>query len=153
MPQYPIHGSKYFDIREFVDEKTWRILGIKAACLIDPAIVRVADLLRLKVGVPVYVNTWHTGGEFSQSGFRPKWSRVGGDLSQHRCGRAVDVKVSGMTPKAVHGVIMAHSEEFEAAGLTTLENLKDTPTWSHLDCRPKIPGWHQDSGFLIVRPV
>lgn len=156
MPEYPIHNSQYFDAREFVDERTWKILGIKSACLIDPAIVRVADLLREKVGVPVVVNNWHyaKNGEpiYKASGFRAIWEKVGGQLSQHRCGRAADFKVRGMTPARVFAIIMANQTEFEAAGLTTVESLTFTPSWLHLDTRPKVQGWHPGSGFLIVEP-
>lgn len=156
MPKYPIHGSPYFDCREFVDERTWKILGEKSACLIDPAIVRVCDLLREKVGVPVVVNNWSFAkpGQniYKASGFRAVWEKVGGKLSPHRCGRAADIKVDGMTPSWLFSIIMAHEAEFEAVGLTTIESLAYTPTWLHADCRPKVDGWHPKTGFLIVRP-
>jgi len=156
MPTYPLHNSQHFDVREFVDERTWNILGVKAACLIDPAIVRVCDLLREKAGVPVRVNTWHYAkpGEtvYKASGYRATWEKVGGELSQHRCGRAADVKIVGLTPKAVMALITANQAEFEAAGLTTVESLQFTRSWNHLDCRPKVQGWHPVKGFLVVKP-
>lgn len=156
MPQYSIHGSKYFDVRELVDPRTFGILGIKSACLIDPAIIRVADLLREKVGVPVTINNWHFAkkGEsiYKASGFRAIWEKVGGQLSQHRCGRAADFKVKGMTPILVLSIIMAHKAEFMEAGLTTIEDVEFTKTWLHLDVRPRVPGWHPDGDLLIVKP-
>ena len=156
MQQFPIHGSKYFDVRELVDARTWRILGPKAACLIDPAIVRVLDEIREISGMPVTVNNWHfvRPGQtlYDSSGFRAVWDETGGDLSQHRCGRAADIKVRGFTPAHVHTLINANTEIFERAGLTTVENLEFTRSWSHLDCRPKIEGWHPKTGFLIVNP-
>jgi len=57
-PEYPIHGSMWFDVREWVDERVWKSRGIKSAELIDPKIIRIADLLREKSGVPVTVNNW-----------------------------------------------------------------------------------------------
>ena len=156
MPTYPIHGSKYFDVREWVDARTFGILGKKAACLIDPTIIRIADLLREKTGRVVVVNNWHYAKSddtvYKASGFRAIWEKVGGTLSQHRCGRAGDFKVQGMTPREVLAVIMANMEEFEAAGLTTIEDVSVTLSWLHLDCRPKVPGWHPEKGFLIVQP-
>lgn len=150
----PIHGSKHFDIVEFVDRRTWQALGFKAACLIDPKIVRVCDLLREKTGKAVWVNNWFLkGGKFDSSGYRAIWDPEGGSLSQHRCGRAADVKVSGMTPAEVLKVIMDNAAEFEAAGLTTIENIKFTRSWVHLDCRPRVDGWHPKTGFLIVDPA
>ena len=70
MPEYPLHNSPYFDVREMVDQNTFKALSVNAAWLIDPKIVRVLDLLREKLGAPVVVNNWHTGGPFKSSGFR-----------------------------------------------------------------------------------
>jgi hypothetical protein len=153
MPEYPIHGSKYFDVREFVDERTWGIRGIKAAELIDPKTVAICDLIREKAGAPVTVNNWHFAkpGEsvYKASGYRAIWEKVGGQLSQHRCGRAADVKVKGLIPLRVFQIIQANRAEFEAAGLTTMEDLRYTPTWAHVDCRPRLEG---NTGILIVKP-
>lgn len=148
-----LHGSKWFDIVEFVDQRTCRALGFKAACLIDPKIVRVCDLLREKSGRPVTVNNWFKrDGQYKSSGYRAVWDKTGGLLSQHRRGCAADVKVLGFTPRQVFDLIMDNSIEFEACGLTTMENLDFTPTWNHLDTRPRIDGWHPKTGILIVKP-
>ena len=148
MPQYPIHNSEYFDVRELVDANTFKALGINAAWLIEPKIVRVLDLLRDKLGAPVVVNNWHVGGPFKSSGFRSMSDKTGAMFSQHRRGCAADVKVSGRTPKDVLSVINANFEEFKSAGLTTVEDVNFTPTWLHLDCRPV----QIENQFRIVRP-
>lgn len=154
MPQYPIHESKWFDVREFVDETTWKIMGEAAAWLIDPTIVRVCDLLREKSGAPVTVNNWHFASKgqsiYKASGYRAVWENIGGKLSQHRCGRAADVKVRGLTPFMVSTLINMRESDFKEAGLTTMESLKYTPSWTHLDCRPVIHGRYPEKGFLIV---
>lgn len=149
MPDYQIHGSKYFDVREFVDARTWGVLGVKAAWLVDPKIVAICDLIREKTGVPVTVNNWHMGGNYDSSGYRAIWDNTGGKLSQHRCGRAADVKVKGLAPLQVFQIIQANKAEFEAAGLTTMEDLRYTPTWTHLDCRARL---EDKTGILIVKP-
>lgn len=153
MPEFPIHGSKYFDIREFVDKKTWDMLGHKSAWMIDPKIVAVCDLLREKIGLPVKINTWHYAKKgqpvYVDSGFRAKWSNVGAMLSQHRTGRAADVKVDGIKPVQIQQLIAANEAEFIAAGLTAMENVSYTPTWCHLDCRPRLM---EHEGLLIVNP-
>lgn len=153
MPDYPIHGSKHFDVREFVDERTWGIRGIKSAELIDPKTVAICDLIREKTGAPVTVNNWHFAKPrdtvYNASGYRAIWEKVGGQLSQHRSGRAADIKVRGFSPLQVFQIINANKTDFEAAGLTTIEDLKFTPTWLHVDCRPRLDG---STGFRIVKP-
>ena len=148
MPEYPLHNSPYFDVRELVDANTFKALSVNAAWLIDPKIVRVLDLLREKLGAPVVVNNWHTGGPFKSSGFRSMSDKTGAIFSQHRRGCAADVKVSGKTPNEILFVINANFQEFKAAGLTTIEDVKFTPTWLHLDCRPV----QIENQFRIVRP-
>lgn len=148
MPEYPIHGSKYFDVREWVDQRTWSIMGAGSAQLIDPTIIRVFDLLREKSG-PIKVNDWHAGGRFKASGFRAIWEKTGGQLSQHRCGRAGDGKSSRYRPMELFEIIMEYQVEFKHAGLTCIEALEFTPTWIHLDCRPVVA---PADGFVMVRP-
>lgn len=156
MKSIPIHGSKWFVIQEWVDRATWNALGVAAAWMIDPAIVRVCDLLRELAGVPVTVNNWHywKRGQplYLSSGYRSKFDRTGAAYSQHRCGRAADVKVSGFSPSLVVELIQKNAAEFEAAGLTTIENVAFTKTWTHLDVRPRIENLHPEHGFLIVDP-
>lgn len=155
MTEFPLHNSPYFDVREFVDERTWRALGEMSASLIDPMIVRVFDLLREAAG-PIVVNNWHRkrhGTVFDSSGFRAVWDKTGGQLSQHRCGRAGDAKSTRYTPAQLYQIILNRQDEFLAAGLTTIEDLKHTPTWLHLDCRPLVGVWKEFAKpFLIVTP-
>ena len=148
MPQYPIHNSPYFDVRELVDQNTFKALSVNAAWLIDPNIVRILDLLREKLGAPVIVNNWHTGGPFKSSGFRSMSDKTGAMFSQHRRGCAADVKSAGRKPADLLAIINANFELFKAAGLTTIEDVNFTPTWLHLDCRPVAI----ENQFRIVRP-
>lgn len=130
-----IHGSKYFIVEEFVDKRTFQMRGLKAAELIDLRTVKIVDLLREYAG-PLIINDWYKGGQYKSSGFRAVWDQTGGILSQHRCGRAADVKSKKFKPGQLLSIIMQHKAEFMAAGLTCIESLQFTPTWLHLDCRP-----------------
>ena len=156
MPEFPIHGSPWFDCREFVDSRTWSILGPKCAFLLDSKIVRVCDLLRELSGAAVKINNWHYAKRgqqvYNSSGFRAIWDGTGGSLSQHRCGRAADCKASGYSPSLLMTLINNNKAAFLEAGLTTVENLQFTPTWLHLDVRPRLDGLHPDGGFLFVDP-
>ena len=156
MPEYPIHGSKWFDVREWVDPRTWELLGERAAMLIDPKMIAVANLLREISDAPTKVNTWHYAGRgerpYISSGFRAVWDKTGGALSQHRCGRAGDFKVSGYSSRLLLTLIERNKSAFLDAGLTTIERLEFTPTWLHLDVRPRLSGFHSDDDFLFVSP-
>lgn len=155
MVEYPIHNSPYFDVREWVDERTWGMLGPKAAWQIDPRIVRVADKVRELSGAGVMINNWHYRvrgvNKYQSSGFRAKWDSTGAVLSQHRRGCAADLKVKGLTPGEVLDLIQANKGLFLEIGLTTFENIAATPTWLHLDTRPSLDGM-PDSEFLKVDP-
>ena len=124
--------------------------------MIDPRIVRIADNVRQLTGKGVMVNNWHFAAPgqvvYKSSGFRSVWDKTGGNLSQHRRGCAADLKVTGMTPAQVFDVIRANKALFLEIGLTAVENLADTPTWLHLDCRPIIEGVQPENDFLIVNP-
>ncbi len=155
MVEYPIHNSPFFDVREWVDERTWGMLGPKAAWQIDQRIVRIADKVRELAGAGVMVNNWHYrvrgASKFQSSGLRAKWDGTGAALSQHRRGCAADLKVTGMTPTQVFDLIQANKALFIELGLTTVENLNATPTWLHVDIRPRIDGMLEGE-FLIVNP-
>lgn len=155
MPEYPIHGSQYFDVREFVHPKTWAELGespARCSWMIDPRLVRVCDLMREKLGVPVTVNNWHywkSGQKYISSGHRATWDRTGAKYSQHRLGRAADLKAKGFTPAQMLAAIHANLGEFISAGLTTVEDIAHTPTWLHVDVRPRLD---TSPDLLIVQP-
>jgi hypothetical protein len=154
MPEYPAHGSKYFDVREFVHPKTWAELGESPArCqwMIDPKVVRVCDLMRELVGGPVVVNDWlwkKSGKKFVSSGFRAKWDSTGAAYSQHRRGMAADLKCV-LPPVSMLAIVQANMPAFLAAGLTTIEDIAHTPTWLHIDCRPRLEG---SPDLLIIKP-
>lgn len=157
MPEYSIHGSIHFDIREWVDPQTWDILNVRSQWLIDPVAVRVADLLREISDAPVVINNWHFAkpGQkiYRSSGFRAVWDKTGGKLSQHRRGAAFDAKALGFSPSLLLKLIQNNKARFINAGLTTVENVAFTPTWLHCDVRPRIVGVHPVNDFLIVDPV
>lgn len=125
--------SKDFDLREFVDPATWQIRGEKSIELIDARLITLVQFMRDYFGVPVTINDWHTGGKYKESGLRTFMSKTGATYSQHKFGRAADLKFSGLTPEYVRKEIRRNWPVFMDKGLTCIE--KDTPTWVHIDCR------------------
>lgn len=151
--QNMLFNSQYFTVQEFVPPEIYNLFGPeRSTWFIQPEIVNVCHLLRVMTGRSVTVNNWHRGGPYRDSGYRMPSCKVGAEYSQHKLGNAADVKVAGMKPADVHAFINAHLSDFITAGLTTMEALAFTPSWTHLDCRGRIAGIHPVGGFLIVEP-
>lgn len=152
--------SKYFELQELVPPSIFKRFGITAIQFIRPELLAVLDLLREKLGRPVIVNNWHTGGKYQESGYRTPRTKTGADLSMHKMGIAGDIKVPAYTkdgvvipamlPREILAVILANHEEFKAAGMTTYENPAFTPTWLHIDCRQVARPDH--NAFRMVNP-
>jgi len=167
--------SKNFNLKEFVSPLTWRRFGLKSIWFIDPKIIVIAQLLRDITGASVTINDWHLEGRYKYSGYRPpfivrikkifanrfepiktlsaflkivKRYKIGAAESQHKMGRAIDVKVEGLRSVEVYNIVMAHSAEFIKAGLTAIEDVEKTPTWVHLDCRNTA----SKNELLIIQP-
>jgi hypothetical protein len=123
--------------------------------MIDPKLVRVCDLIQELSGVPCIVNNWHFykpgpgAKKYVSSGLRAKWDSTGVPYSQHRFGRAGDIKPRGYTPQMTLKLITDNLVLFLDAGLTTIEDISMTPTWLHVDCRPRLDG---SPDLLIVKP-
>lgn len=148
MIEHPIHGSPWFDVRELVSPEDWTSLGSRAESLIDPKLVHVLDKLRTILGYPIIVNDWHIGGQYKLSGYRNRLVSIGGFYSQHRHGRAGDIKVPGLSSRSVAKVILSAKNELMPLGLSVIEDPDATPTWTHLDVRFLGP----QTDIRIVRP-
>ena len=153
--QYPLDGSMFFDIREFVHPKVFGMFGEKARWFISDFQRDYAFLLKEVLGMaPVFINNWHTGGVRVGRGTRPRGykPRGGAEYSQHYLANALDVSSPGFTPRQIMLRILENEDRFKAIGMTTMEDVAMTPTWLHADCRPFIKGIHPETGFLIVKP-
>lgn len=134
----------YFKTQEFVSKEIYAKWGENSLWFIDPRLIKLADFIREFFDKPVKIND---GGQYNYSGFREPECTVGAKLSQHRFGRAIDIKVTGMAPRAVFDAIRANESKFMEAGLTTLERAEDTPSWTHCDIR------HTGLGHILVVPA
>ena len=130
--------SANFKIQEFVPKEIYDVYGDRSIMFIDKRIIDIVQALRDISGRPIVINNWHTsspGNKYNESGYRKPDTKTGAKYSQHKFGRAADVKVSGMNPKDVVNLILKNEMYFVNLGLTTIENVEHTPTWVHLDCR------------------
>ena len=125
--------SKHFDLREFVTPEAYTALGDNAIWLIDHRLVDVVEALRDHFQAPIIINNWHTGGQYHESGLRNFDTATGAKYSQHKYGRAADLKIAGVDPETARQEIRTWFSSFNILGLTTIE--LNTPSWVHVDCR------------------
>ena len=142
--------SQYFSIEEFVPPEIFKSYRENSIWFIDSRVVEGANLLRSLLG-PITINNWHTGGKYKESGLRAMWSTTGAAMSQHKFGRAIDIKVDTMKSKDVFKFILdSWVSNSVCKFFTTLEDVEYTKTWVHLDCR-NIGGDTKNTP-LIVKP-
>ncbi len=137
----------YFKVQELVPPKIYRSFGDSSLWFIDQQAFEVLLAIRELVDKPCVINNWHVGGTYTMSGFRTPKMTVGAKLSQHRFGRAFDMKFRDILNKDAYDTIVKSAEPLMALGLTTLEDLSMTATWIHMDCR-----WTGLDHILIVKP-
>lgn len=132
--------SKNFILQEFLPDYVYNRFGEKGIWLIDPRIISLAQAIRDFYNRPVIINDWYYGGNqyapgktYNHSGYRAPSTRIGATYSQHKFGRAIDIKIRDLHPNTIRHDLRTNFALFSTYGLTTIE--KDTPSWVHCDCR------------------
>lgn len=142
--------STNFYLKEFIDPDTYKKFGDSSIWFIDLRIVQLAQFIRDRFNKPVTINNWTSEGQYKLSGFRPPQSTIGAKLSQHRFGRAIDVKILSLPNKGADEIRKDMIDSFDLYrkfGLTTIEDKEYAPTWCHCDIR-----WTNSDELLIVKP-
>lgn len=128
-----IHAAN-FTIQEFVTKSVYTERGESSIYLIDERIIILAQLFRTRYG-KITINNWHTGGQYNESGLRLPDTSTGAKYSQHKYGRAADLKFTDHTPEEVYADVLKNSKLFYEKGLRCMENIAFTKTWLHIDVR------------------
>jgi hypothetical protein len=144
------YRPKYFALNEVVHPGAIQALGERAWTLMDERILRGADWLREMFG-PCTINGKFGGKGFTESGLRDPFTTTGAKFSQHKFGRALDLKFHKVTCKEVYEYIIRNSGQARENGITTVEDIAFTGTWLHIDCR-LLPESFPDNGILVVKP-
>lgn len=135
---------KYFDIYELVPPNVIDRLS-NPWVLFDSRILHTADRLRERYG-PMVVNNWDQGGNFQLSGWRPGDCSVGALFSQHKYGRALDLKPQDIDAESIRQDILADPWNTTFAYITCVEL---DVSWLHIDCR----NWDKLlNGILTIKP-
>ena len=97
-------------------------------------------------------NNWHTGGPYSERGYRIPTTKTGAKFSQHKLSKAIDLSSDKYTPAQILEAMRANFDKFKELGILTVENLEFTPTWLHMDCRQPLSTYPKND-FFIVDPA
>ena len=124
---------EHFSIKELVDKQTYSDRGERAIELLDPYMLWTIDRLRERYG-SITINNWSFGGQYQFSGFRPKNCSIGALYSQHRLGKAFDLKFKNYTPEQIRSQIKVNKDEDDFKYISCVE--LETKTWVHIDSRP-----------------
>lgn len=127
--------SEHFDLREFIDPVTFQARGEQSIGLINRKLIDIAEFIRSKIGKPVTINNWHTGGQFKESGLRNPNSKTGAKYSQHKLGNAIDPKVSGFGGNEWYDFVKQNAKELYNLGARRIEDKTIATTWLHIDCK------------------
>ena len=143
--------TKNFYLREFIDPETYKQYGNSSIWFLDERVINIAQKLRDRLGSVLYINTWYIpGGSFLHSGFRPPGCQVGASKSQHKFGRAIDVKTQDYNEEGANTIrdeIINNFSTYKEIGLTTIEAEEYAPTWCHIDTR-----WSKEDKLIIITP-
>lgn len=131
--------KKYFDIRELVSKDVYNKFGQNAWKVFDTRLLETLLFIREQLAVPIIVNNWKAGGQYSQRGFREntaelvKSKTIAGRLylSAHNIGCAVDFHSPKKSPDTIRKEIGRMAIALPHP--IRLENANDAPTWVHID--------------------
>jgi hypothetical protein len=146
------YHPKYFALNEVIPPTIIAERGERAWSLMDDRILQGADWLRETFG-PAVINGKYGGKVFTESGLRDPFDTTSKSAkwSQHKFGRALDLKFTKVSVKEVYDYILANQPEARSHGITTVEDIAFTGNWLHIDAR-KLPETFPDNGILVVKP-
>ena len=127
-----IYVPKYFTIEEiFPRSIASRLPSEYLWSLMDEKILQAADAIREYVGRRMFVNYYG----MQCRGFRDcnECANVGGKLSAHRVGKAIDFNIEDMPTEEVYEMVLRKSNLWK--GVRRIENIEKTPTWIHIDSK------------------
>lgn len=141
------YTPKHFRLRELVDPHFLAMPDHLVWAMLDDNALRAIDALRDKFG-PLLIN----GAGYTESGLRRPDTKTGAKLSQHKSGRAFDIKPCDdhVTVGKMYAWILANQSQAYAMGIRRVEDIRFTPTWLHIDS--KDTGTANVNKIVIVKP-
>lgn len=124
--------AKYFATYELLPpELENSVPDVYKWLLFDDRLIWTADALRELFG-PAVCNNWKSGGPYSLRGMRPMTDTTGSKYSQHRFGRALDLKFKNATADEVRADMKANPTR---EAYKYIRGIEEGITWFHFDVR------------------
>jgi hypothetical protein len=132
-----IYIPRNFILQEFVCPHIFNKYGKQAWSFIDDRLLQTMDLLRDKIGKPIYINNWDSGGKYDERGYRCIQCSIVLQAvnacilyaSAHTRAQACDFEVKGMSAIKAREWLIGNPSILPYP--IRLE--KNAPTWNHLD--------------------
>lgn len=131
-----MYNCIYFDIKELVSPIVYNKWGNQAWMFFDEQVLKDLDYIRETYGSPIIINNWNNN--LKQCGLRSNMDAMVKNkktlyLSAHTMGKGFDLHCAyGHNSK-----LWQHCYDLILKGklksFKRLENIKDTPTWTHID--------------------
>jgi len=162
-----MYKCEHFDVHEWVYPELYKKYlvnkkpDMKLWSVIDERVLITADRVREFVNIPVSINDWINGGNFKESGLREPSTSTGADLSQHKFGRAGDLKFnsSKWNPELLRQYMKSigcfepgfrYRTDAEAKPFVFIHRVewrRTTPmSWFHYDVSPL----YSDDGSILI---
>ena len=131
-----MYKCQYFGIKELVSPVVYDKWKEQAWMFFDETVLQDLDTIRETYGSPIIINNWANG--LKQCGLRSNMDEMVKSkktlyLSAHTMGKGFDLHCSyGHNSKLWQHVYDLISKG-KLKSFRRLENLKDTPTWTHTD--------------------
>lgn len=127
----------FFKTHELVCSHVYRKHGDGAMKFADPRLIKWLEWFREAIGLPVIINTYGTGGKYTQRGYRCNMCQLVREktvnnvmyLSAHTRFQAVDFQVPDMLDEEVRQWIERHKNEMPC----NIRIERDTTGWVHVD--------------------
>jgi hypothetical protein len=128
----------YFELKELVCKDVYNTYKDIAWQFFDQKLLLTIDRIREKIGKPIFVNSWDSGGDFDERGFRClKCGLVKSAIAEqrmyvspHMTGQGVDFDVQGLLAEEVRQWIVKNANLWPYP-----LRLEAGVNWIHLDLR------------------
>lgn len=133
-----MYKCRYFGIKELVSKIVYDKFGEGAWMFFDPDTLSDLDTIREANGGSIIINNWYNGGTLSQCGLRSNMDPLVKEkktlyVSSHMMGKGFDLHDGLGRNSRLFGIIENLIKQKKLKKFRRLENIKDTPTWVHVD--------------------